>query len=124
MSEPMVFFFGFCGLQFLWFQNFGNFFLFEASFSNFHKRKEYPIFFPNKFLATQQKITPKMNHWPKPLFSGSSYHSDNGTSNAISDQVPYKKNPNMALFGNRVQFYLEHSSRLEEYWRLGSIGVV
>jgi hypothetical protein len=23
-----------------------------------------------------------------------------------------------------VQFYLEHSSRLEEYWKLGSIGVV
>jgi hypothetical protein len=34
------------------------------------------------------------------------------------------KNPNLVLFGNGVQFYLEHSSRLEEYLRLGSIGVV
>jgi len=75
MSEPMFFLFFFF-LQFLWFQNFGNFFLFEASFSNLHKRKEYLIFFPNKFLATLQKLTPKINHWPKPLFSGSGYHSE------------------------------------------------
>jgi hypothetical protein len=35
-----------------------------------------------------QKFAPKINHWPKQLFSGLGYHSDNGTTNAISDQVP------------------------------------
>jgi hypothetical protein len=35
-----------------------------------------------------------------------------------------RKNPNFVVFENGVQFYLEHSSRLEESLRLGSIGVV
>jgi hypothetical protein len=35
-----------------------------------------------------------------------------------------RKNPNLILFGNGVEFYLEHASTFEEYWRLGSIGVV
>jgi hypothetical protein len=72
----------------LWLQNFGIFSFFEASFSNLHKRKEFLIFFPKNILSQSAKIAPKINHWPKPLFSGLGYHSDNGTSNAISDQVP------------------------------------
>ncbi len=35
-----------------------------------------------------------------------------------------RKTPNLILFGTGVEFYLEHSSRLEEYWRLYGIGVV
>ncbi len=86
-----MFFLFFFSFNFCGFKTLAIFSFFEASFSNLHKRKEYWIFFPNKFLATLRKPTPKINHWPKPLFSGLGYHSDNGTSNAISDQVPQKK---------------------------------
>jgi hypothetical protein len=94
--------------------------------SQIYTREKNFRFFPKKILrlATLQKFAPKKNHWPKTLFSGLGYHSHNGTPNTMSDQIPQKKNPNLILFGNGVQFYLEHSSRLDEYWRLGSIGVV
>jgi hypothetical protein len=76
----------------LWFQNFGIFFLFlKGFFLKFTQEKRISDFFPQKFLATLRKFAPKNNYWPKPLFSGLGYHSDNGTINAISDQVPWKK---------------------------------
>ncbi len=97
---------------FLFFSNFRGFktlaifSFFEASFSNLHKIKEYSIFFPKKSVGTLRKFTPKINDWPKPLFSGLGYHSDNEPSMPFLIRF-LRKNPNLVLF------YLEHSSRLE-----------
>ncbi len=89
MCEPMFFlffvFFNFCG-----FKNLAIFSFFWGFFLKFTQEKRISDFFPKKILslATLRKFAPKKNHWPKPLLSGLGYRSDNGTPNAMSDQVP------------------------------------
>ncbi len=52
-------FFAFCFFQFLWFQNFGNFFLFWGFFLKFTQEKRISDFFPKKILSHAVKIHPK-----------------------------------------------------------------
>ncbi len=82
----------------------------------YRREKNIRFFFPKTFLATLPKFAPKINHWP------------NHCSlvwvliQTMEPPMPFlirflRKNSNLVLFGNGVQFYLEHSSRLDAYWR-------